>query len=431
MLHKPLESAIPPHICGERYKMLGSSLMADPSDAEPSDKRHSARPLAWGAALAVLVAAVSFAAWHYGATPRAAAQQGAPPPPAVTVSTPLERRLAGWTRFTGQFSAVDQVELRAQVSGYLAEIHFTDGQIVHKGDLLFVIDPRPFEIQLGQATAQYQTGVAALDLANRQLQRTTALQRSDFASRDLLDQRIQAQRAAQAAVEQAEAGIRSAQLNLDFSRVAAPFTGRIGAHQVSVGGLVSGGNGAAASTLLATIVSLDPIHLDFDMSEADYLAWSRYQQAQQVDGTVDRSVAAALSDEQGWTREGTLDFVNNQVDRGSGTMRARATLPNPDLLIAPGQFARLRLPTTAPRPVLLVPDAALVTDQSNKLVMTVAGDGTVVAKPVQVGPLSDGLREITGGLEQSDRVVINGLMRARPGAKVTPQQGSIRLAASD
>ena len=273
--------------------------------------------------------------------------------------------------------------------------------------------------------------MAALDLANRQLKRTTELQRSDFASRDVLDQRIQAQRAAQAAVEQAKAAIRSAQLNLEFSHVTAPFSGRIGAHQVSVGGLVSGGSGAATSTLLTTIVSLDPIHLDFDMSEADYLAWRRYQQAQQAGGTVDRAVEASLSDEQGWTRSGVLDFVDNQMDRASGTIHARASLPNPDLLIAPGQFARLQLPTTAPRSVLLVPDAALVTDQSNKLVMTVAEDGTVVPKPVQIGPLSDGLRVITAGLAQSDRVIINGLMRARPGAKVTPQQGSIRIASSN
>jgi multidrug efflux system membrane fusion protein len=405
--------------------------MADPSAMQHRARARGPRRLVWGAALLLLTGVASFAGWRYGAAPSASAQQAVPPPPAVTVSAPLERELAGWTRFTGQFSAVDQVELRAQVSGYLKEIHFTDGQIVHQGDLLFVIDPRPYEIQLQQAAAQYESGMAAIDLADRQLKRTTELQRSDFASRDVLDQRIQAQRAAQASVEQAKAAIRSAQLNLEFSRVTAPFSGRIGAHQVSVGGLVGGGSGAAGSTLLATIVSLDPIHLDFDMSEADYLAWSRYQQAQRGGDAVDRAVEASLSDEQGWVRRGVLDFVDNKMDRGSGTIHARASLPNPELLIAPGQFAKLRLPTTAPRTVLLVPDAALITDQSIKLVMTVSEDGTVVPKPVQVGPLSDGLRVITAGLSQSDRVVINGLMRARPGTKVTPQPGSITLAASN
>lgn len=400
--------------------------MSEPSDEHQPARRRSR--LGWGAAALLVASAAGGAAWHYGQPRQAAAQQAAPAPPAVTVSTPLERRVGGSTRFTGQFSAVDQVQLQAQVSGYLTEIHFTDGQIVHKGDLLFVIDPRPYEIQLAQAKAQLQTATAALELADRQLTRTTDLQHSDFASRDLLDQRVQAQRTAQASIEQAKASIRSAELNLEFSRITAPFSGRIGAHQVSIGNLVLGGPGAVANTVLATIVSLDPIHLDFDMSEADYLAWSRYEQATRAAGAVDRKVEASLSDEKDWSRVGVLDFVDNQMDRGSGTLHARATLPNPDLLIAPGEFARLRLPTAAPQPVLLVPDAALIADQSTKLVMTVAADGTVVPKLVQVGPLEGGLREITAGLGPTDRVIINGLMRARPGTKVTPQQGNITVA---
>jgi multidrug efflux system membrane fusion protein len=382
----------------------------------------------WSLAVLVVAGASGYGAWRYGSTPQAAAQPAGLPPPAVTVSQPVQRDVTGWTRFTGQFSAVDSVELRAQVSGYLTEIHFTDGQLVHKGDLLFVIDPRPFEIQLQQATAQYQSAVAQLDLANRQFQRTSTLQHNDFASRDELDQRTQAQRAADAAVEQAKATIRSAQLNLEFSRITAPFSGRIGAHQVSVGALVNGGAGAASSTLLATIVSLDPIHLDFDMSEADYLAWSRYQQTARTGGTVDRTVEASLSDEQGWARRGVLDFVDNQLDRGSGTLHARATLPNADLVIAPGEFASLRVPTSPKQSVLLVPDVALITDQSNKLVMTVAADGTVVPKRVQIGQLAEGLRVVTAGLSPDDRVVVNGLMRARPGARVTPQPAKTNLA---
>jgi len=355
----------------------------------------------------------------------AAAQGAAPPPQAVTVSLPLVRDLASWTTFTGQFSAVDYVELRAQVSGYLTEIHFTDGQIVHKGDLLFVIDPRPYEIALQQAGAQLLTAVAGLDLANKEIARTTALRRNDFASGELLDQRVQQQRAAQAAVDQARAAVRSAQLNLEFTRVTAPLAGRISQHRVSIGALIQGGAGAASSTMLTTIVSLDPIHLDFDMSEGDYLAYQRFLQSQHGGNPVDRTVEADLSDELGWKRRGVLNFVDNQMDRSSGTIHARASVPNPDLFIAAGQFARLRLPTSAPRPTLLVPDSAISTDQSRKLVMTVAADGTVVPKPVEVGPLSGGLRVITQGLSGSDRVIINGLMRARPGTKVTPQQGEI------
>lgn len=402
-----------------------------PDSAQPSRRRRRVRTLRLLIPAGLILAgAAGFGVWRYGPSAQAAARPAVPPPPAVTVSQPLRREVTGWTRFTGQFSAVDQVELRAQVSGYLTEIHFTDGQLVHQGDLLFVIDPRPFATALQQANAQYQSALAQLALTDRQLQRTTELQRSDFASRDLLDQRTQAQRAAAAAVEQAKAAIRSAQLQLEFSRITAPFSGRIGAHQVSVGALVNGGSGAASSTLLGTIVSLDPIHLDFDMSEADYLAWSRYQQMARTGGTVDRTVEASLSDETGWARRGELDFVDNQVDRGSGTIHARATLPNLDLTITPGEFASLRVPTAPKRAVLLVPDVALLTDQSNKLVMTVAADGSVVPKRVQIGQLTGELRVITAGLSPNDRVIVNGLMRARPGAKVTPQAAKLDLAAS-
>jgi RND family efflux transporter MFP subunit len=353
----------------------------------------------------------------------------APPPPAVTVSAPLQHDLASWTIFTGQFSAVDYVEVRAQVSGYLTEIHFTDGQIVHKGDLLFVIDPRPYEIQLQQAGAQVLTAAAGVDLASKEIARTTELHRRDFASGELLDQRVQQQHAAQAALDQAKAAVRSAQLNLEFSRITAPLTGRISSHRASIGNLISGGQTAGSATLLTTIVSLDPIHLDFDMSEGDYLAYQRFLQSQHGGNQVDSTVEANLSDEDGWTRRGELDFVDNQMDRGSGTIHARASLPNADLFIAAGQFARLRLPTSTTKPTLLLPDAAVSTDQSRKLVMTVAEDGTVVPKPVETGSLSGGLRIISSGLSPSDRVIINGLMRARPGSKVTPRPGNITIAA--
>lgn len=387
------------------------------------------RPVRWIGGLALVAAVAGGAAlfapqWLHQRS-SAAAQTPAPPPPAVTVSSPLERDIASWTTFTGQFSAVDYVELRAQVSGYLTEIHFTDGQIVHKGDLLFVIDPRPYQIALQQAGAQLLNAVAGLDLANKEIVRTSELKRADFASGELLDQRVQQQRAAQAAVDQAKAAVASAQLNLDFTRITAPLTGRISEHRVSLGNLILGGQSAGPATLLTTIVSLDPIHLDFDMSEGDYLAYQRFLQSRHGGTPVDRTVEASLADEQTWKHRGVLDFIDNQMDRGSGTIHARATLANPDLLIAAGQFARLRLPTSARKPTLLLPDEAIATDQSRKLVMTVAADGTVVPKPVELGPLSGGLRVISGGLEPSDRVIINGLMRARPGSKVTPQPGQI------
>ncbi len=398
--------------------------------ARGATQAKTVRRSAWmaGAALVLLVAAGAAyrnSAW-LGAS--AAPAQLAPPPPAVTVSAPLQRDMAGWTEFTGQFSAVDFVEIRAQVSGYLTEIHFTDGQLVHKGDLLFVIDPRPYEIALQQAQAQLLTAAAALDLSNKEIVRTTELHRNDFASGELLDQRVQAQRNAQAAMEQARAAIRSAQLNIEFSHITAPIDGRISSHRASIGNLIAGGQTAGTATLLTTIVSLDPIHLDFDMNESDFLAYQRFVQSQHGATAIDRTVEASLSDEKGWPRRGQLDFMDNQMDRSSGTIHARATLPNPDLLIAAGQFARLRLPTSGSKPTLLVPDVAIATDQSRKLVMTVAADGTVVPKQVEVGPLSGSLRVITGGLTPNDRVIIAGLMRARPGSKVTPQSGAITLA---
>jgi RND family efflux transporter MFP subunit len=310
---------------------------------------------------------------------------------------------------------VNQVGLRAQVSGYLTEIHFQDGQIVRKGDLLFVIDPRPYEIQLQQATAQRETAAAALELADKQVARTARLNRQQIATDDLLDQRAQTQRAAAAAVQTAEAAMRSAQLNLEFTRIVAPFGGRTSMRRVSVGSLVSGG--ASDPTALTSIVSLDPIYLDFDMSEADYVTYRHLSAGQPADAKT--TVQISLDGEQAWSRTGELNFFDNQIDRGSGTLHARATLSNPDLTIAPGQFARVRLPVSPAQPALLVPDSALATDQSSKTLMVVQDDGTVVPKQVEIGALEDnGMRVITRGLLPTDRVAINGLMRLRPGLKV-------------
>jgi RND family efflux transporter MFP subunit len=326
------------------------------------------------------------------------------------------------SRFLGQFSAVDRVELRAQVGGTLTTIEFQDGQIVHKGDPLFVIDPRPFQIRLDQAVAQFRTAQAKEALSEAELWRAQQLKRADFGSAENVDTRAADQRGTQAAIDTARAAISDAQLDLEFSRVTAPFNGRIGAHLVSVGSLVSGSRaGTSATTLLATIVSLDPIHIDFDMSEADYLA---YQQA--FHGTSLRpDVAISLDGDGHFDRHGTLDFIDNAVNRSSGTIHARATVPNPDLTITPGQFARLRVALGQPAPALLVPAAAVVPDQSRQMVMTVAADGTIVPRVVETGGLSNGLRVIRGGISADDRVVIDGLVRVRPGIKVAPAAGTI------
>ena len=376
----------------------------------------------WGRAVAVAAIAVVLAAFA-GEQAWRNSEKPAPPPPSplqVTVSTPLRQTVVGATGFLGQFSAVDTVELRAQVGGTLTDIAFRDGQIVKKGDPLFTIDPRPFQIRLDQAVAQFHTAQARAALAEAELWRARQLKQTEFGTAENVDQRTAEQSGALAAIDTAKAAIRDAQLDLEFSRMVAPFTGRMGAHLVSVGSLISGSRGGN-TTLLATIVSLDPIHLDFDMSEADYLA---YQHARRGASQQD-DVAISLDGDGHFDRHGTLDFIDNALDRSSGTIHARATVANPDLAITPGQFARLRVATGEPAQALLVPAAAIVPDQSRQMVMTVAEDGTVVPKPVETGELHDGLRVIRSGIAPTDLVIIDGLVRARPGVKVTPITGRI------
>jgi RND family efflux transporter MFP subunit len=351
-------------------------------------------------------------------------------PPAVTVSQPIQRELVERDEFTGQFAAKEYVEIRARVSGYLTEIHFEDGQIVKEGDLLFVIDPRPYEATLAAARAQLAQANAQVDLATQQLTRSAELRKKDFEPASNYDQRVSDLKVAAAATESAKAAIRSAELNVGFTRITAPLTGRISNHQVSVGNLVSGSD-SATTPALTTIVSLDPIYFYFDMSEGDYLTYQRATAAGKLDEARDSSpVYVRLTDEMEWPRRGLLNFIDNQVDRGAGTIRARATFPNADFFVTPGQFGRIRIPASERYNAILIPDGAVVTDQSRKVVMTVKDDGTVEPKVVRPGPMTDdGLRIIRSGLAPTDRVIINGLVRARPGGKVTPQPGKIETAA--
>jgi membrane fusion protein, multidrug efflux system len=404
--------------------------ITDRTTIERAPPRYSGRPAwkIWGTVAAIFI----LLALGYLAVPFRKGGPAAPPAAAalpVTVSKPLQRDVDVRIGFLGQFSAIDRVELRAQVGGLLTEIHFQDGQIVHKGDLLFVIDPRPYEIKLEQAQAALLTATARVALADNQLLRATSLKRNEFATQETVDQRTNDQDASRAAVEDAKARVRDAELDLEYCRVTAPFTGRIGARQVSIGGLVSGSRaGVSATTLLATLVSLDPIYLNFDMSESDFLVFSR--ERARLGGPLADEVAIGLSDENTFLRKGRLDFVDNSLDRSSGTIHARATVPNPDLFLAPGQFARLRVAVAPPTSVLLLPDAAVVLDQSQHLVMTVAADGTVAPKIVETGDLRGGLRVIRSGLNANDNVVIDGLVRAIPGTKVAPAEGAIHYDAA-
>jgi RND family efflux transporter MFP subunit len=345
-----------------------------------------------------------------------------PPPPEVTVAKPLVRRLTEWDEFTGRFEAVQQVEIRARVPGYLQEIRFQDGQNVEAGQVLFVIDPRPFQAAADRVKAQIEQARAQLTLAQLEQQRTSKLVSTSAVARATLDQRNAELEAAAASLAASQAQLREAELDLGFTEVAAPFKGRISDRRVDIGNLIGD------QTLLTTIVQLDPLYLTFDMSESDFLAYQRAVQRGELPSTRDRQtiVAAHLVDEEGWPHQGTMNFVDNVVDQGSGTIRGRAVFPNPDGLITPGQFGRIRIPGSPEYDAFLVPDAAIVTDQSRKVVLTVDGEGTVTPRIIRPGPSQPGgLRIVRRGLEREDRIIINGLIRARPGTKVTPKEGRI------
>jgi multidrug efflux system membrane fusion protein len=398
----------------------------------PSPGFWSRKPL-WMACVfcAVIVAATGLVwpgPWAFGQLITPAHAQGADAAPAVVVSYPLQHDEDTRLSFLGQFSAVDRVELRAQVGGVLAEIHFQDGQIVHKGDLLFVIDPTPYDITLAQAKAQLASAQAKYTLAQQELYRAQSLKQTTFGTEENVDLRTADVGTASAAVQAATAAIRDAAFDLQHCNIVAPFSGRIGAHQVSVGSLIAGSRFASApTTLLAILVSLNPIYLNFDMSEADYLTFQKYRSS--LGAKFGGHVAIRLSDETHFMHQGVLDFVNNEIDRASGTIHARATVPNDDLSLTPGEFGRVRLEVSPPRPTLLLPDAAVLLDQDQHFVLTVAPDGTVVPKTVEIGGLRGGLRIVSSGLTTQDRVIIDGIVRANPGAKVTPQMGSIKYGA--
>ena len=410
-----------------RYRIFGNRLKAGKQDLRAVRRSPARLLVAAGVGIAVVVTGSLTYLYRQS---NAAVPAAAPALAQVVVSKPLAREVDSRLGFLGQFSAVEQVELRAQVGGTLTGIYFKDGDIIHKGDLLFTIDSRPYEIKLAQANAQLETASARLALADRELYRAQALKRSDFGTEQAVDQRTADKQAAQAAVDDAKAQIRDAEFDLEHCRIIAPFNGRIGTHLVSVGNLIAGSRAATSpTTLLATLVSLDPIYLDFDMSESDFLTFSR-DRARLKEGRADE-VKIALSDETQFKRQGTLDFVDNVLNRSSGTIHARATVPNSDLLLTPGEFARVSLVIDAPAPTLLVPDTAVLPDQSQHIVMTVAPDGMVVPKQVEIGDLRGSLRVIRSGLAPNDQVIIDGIPHAIPGAKVAPQHDTIRYAAGD
>ena len=349
--------------------------------------------------------------------------QQAPPPPSVTVAKPTTRSITDFDEYVGRFQAIDDVQIYARVSGYLQTIDFKDGELVKQGQLLFTIDPRPFQVALDQAKANLARSQADLDFAQSDLERAQTLiqdKTSTVISKQTFDQRLQSERSARASVAAAQAAVDAAALDLDFTKLTSPVAGRIGDRKVSVGNLVTGGSGGTnTNTLLATVVSLDPIYFEFTYDEASFL---RYQQmAKALGQTGSIPVRLALINEKEFTHEGTLDFVDNQISRETGTIRGRATFKNPIAAFTPGMFGRIEVPSSAPHDELLVPDVAIGTEQTRKFVYVMQpGDAPQAPKItyVTLGRQFDGQRVITSGLKPDDLVVVNGLMRIRPGTQV-------------
>jgi len=348
-------------------------------------------------------------------------QQAAAGPPPVTVAQPTKRTVTDWDEFTGRFEAVEEVQVRARVGGFVTSVEFRDGAFVGPGDLLYVIDARPFEAVAEQADGQLSDARAKAELAKRELDRALTLNQTQAVSDSIVDQRRQALQAAKAAEMQAAGALKAAHLNIEFSHVVAPIGGRVSRHLVSVGNLVQGSDNASG-TLLTSIVSLDPIYIYFDMDEATYLKNNRlYFEGKRPSSRENPNpVQVSLTGETKPSHDGKVDFLDNRLDVSTGTLRGRAVIPNKDFSILPGQFGRVRLIGSSPYDALLLPDTAVASDQSRKIVFVVRDDDTVEARQVTLGPLDQGLRVIREGLKPEDRVIVDGLQRARVGAKVSP-----------
>ena len=351
-------------------------------------------------------------------------QGGAPPPPTVTVSKPVKRTVSDYDEYVGRFTAVNSVEVRARVSGYLDKLHFKDGQLVKQGDLLFTIDKRPFQNTLDQARANLVQAQSNLAFTESDYTRGQQLVRDKTITDQTFEQRAQAFRNAKAGVSANEAAVRQAELDMEFTELRAPVNGRIGDRRVSPGNLVTGGTGGN-TTMLATIVSTDPIWFEFTFDEASYLRYERLANAgQDVAGrNTGVQVALKLIDESDFDHEGRMDFVDNVIDRSTGTIRGRAVVANPKEVFTPGMFARVRIPGTPPYEALLVPDAAIGTEQARRFVVVIDDQDTARLKYVTLGQVTkDGLRAIKDGIGPDDRIVVSGLMQARPGTKVKPEE---------
>lgn len=363
-----------------------------------------------GAALGLFAVMVSM--------PWSQAQQAAPP--TVSVAKPIVREIVEDDEFVGRFEAVDEVSVRSRVGGYLETTHFKDGTLVAKGDLLFTIDQRPFQTALTQAKAQQEIAQNQIDYTKAQFERAEKLQAQGTMPVATLDDRRREYLSATAQAESAKAAVERAELDLDYTEIRAPIAGRIDRRLISAGNLVQ-----VDQTILTTIVSLDPMDFYFDVDERQYLAYARDARQRQTslqEGAGGLEVTVFLSDSNLEPVKGKLDFGENRIDNASGTMRLRAQIPNRDLLLQPGLFGRVHVPGSLPYKGVLIPDEAVGADQDRRIVYVVDKEGTVSAKPVRLGPRLYGYRVVRNGLTGDETIVINGLMRIRPGVKVVPEQ---------
>jgi len=367
--------------------------------------------------LKTVAASALIAAALYGC---AKTEDAGPPPPApVTVANPLSERIVDWDDFTGRFEATQTVDVRARVGGYVQAVHFRDGDFVRKGQLLFTLDPRPAQAGLAAAQAQLAQANAQVALARTNLTRSQGLLASQAVSQAEVDANTGALRSAEANVAAAQAAVRARQLDIEFTRVTAPVSGRVSDRRVDPGNLVSGGS--SAGDVLTTIVSSSPIYFVFDGSEATLLKYQRQARA-----GASAPVRIRLQDEAEFSHAGTLDFTDNSINTASGTIRLRAVVPNADGFLKPGMFGQVRVAGSGAYDALLVPDAAISAGADQRTVSVVAADGTVTPRPVVLGPLIDGLRVIRSGITAQDRVIINGGSRVQqPGQKVKANPGKI------
>lgn len=385
--------------------------------ASPVRRRFTDRPL-WQHLSAAALPVIAVVA--VGVLNRESPAIAAAPPPTVTVAAPLVREVMEWDDHVGRFEPSSSVEVRPRVSGAVTAVHFTDGAIVQKGQRLFTIDPRPFNASLAEARAGAAQARSDVALAEADLERANRLRADDAVSQSDLDRLAARVRAARAALAAADARVGARALDVQFTEVRAPITGRISDRRVDAGNIVSTAD-ASGGTLLTTINALDPIYFTFDSSEALFLKAQRERQK----SNVAQQVEIRLQDETGYTWKGHVDFTDNGISAHSGTIRARAVVANPDYFLTPGMFGNMRLTDGAPAQALLVPDAAVRTDQARKVVYVVGKDGTVAAREVSPGPRIGSLRSIRAGLSADDRVVIQGLQMVQPGAKVAARVAKI------